>query len=231
MLGATNLAFQNVSNGFAPLASPVFIDRPKAPTPDVFSNDTTLATTEYVQRALGSYAGQTNYDGDKQLTVSDIGKLTIFTVPATATLPDWTTVPPGGLVTIFSTAGVTVKTRSSETLGTQNGTQGFLPIAAQTMAVFRRLLLAPGWSLDTGDAALKYSPLFKSSLKASGYQANPSGMLDQWGIGQADASGNVYVTFPISFPVGFSSIVGNHEGGDIAVVILASGSQTKQGAL
>ncbi|WP_446739943.1 gp53-like domain-containing protein [Pseudomonas sp. TH31] len=97
------------------------------------------------------------------------------------------------------------------------------------MAVFRRLLLAPGWSLDTGDAALKYSPLFKSSLKASGYQANPSGMLDQWGIGQADASGNVYVTFPISFPVGFSSIVGNHEGGDIAVVILASGSQTKQG--
>ncbi|MCS3836728.1 hypothetical protein HNR03_001308 [Pseudomonas sp. JAI111] len=229
VLGKTNLEFQNVSNGFAPLASPVFVDRPTAPTPNVFSNDTTLATTEYVQRALGSYAGQTNYGGDKQLTVSDVGKLTIFTVPATATLPDWTTVPPGGVVTIFSTDGVTVKARSGETLGTQNGTQGVLPIAAQTMAVFRRLLLAPGWSLDTGDAALKYSPLFKSSLKASGYQANPSGMLDQWGIGQSDASGNVYVTFPISFPVGFSSIVCTHEGGDIAVVILVSGSQTKQG--
>lgn len=96
LLGTTALVFQNITFGFAPLSSPVFSGSPTAPTANVFSNDDVLATTKFVQRALGSYAGQTNYEANTQLTVADVGKLSIFTAPGlTATLPAWDSVPPG----------------------------------------------------------------------------------------------------------------------------------------
>jgi hypothetical protein len=71
LLGTTALVFQNITFGFAPLNSPVFSGSPTAPTASVFSNDEVLATTKFVQRALGSYAGQTNYDSNTQLTIAD----------------------------------------------------------------------------------------------------------------------------------------------------------------
>lgn len=196
-----------------------------------FDRTKTFATTEFVQRALGSYAGQTNYTGDTILTATSVGQLTVMDGPGIVTLPDSATVPVGALVTIVSNAGFTLRPKASvgNTLTTANGVTGLLVFPAQTFAVCRRLIAGGGWTLDSGDGALKYSPMFNSSLKASGFQVNPSGMLDQWGVGQADANGYVYVTFPISFPVGISSIVANHEGGDMAVVMLVSSTQTKQG--
>lgn len=165
VLGTTALTFQNVTQGFAPINSPALLGNPTTPTPGLFSSDKSIATTEYVQRALGSYAGQTNYAGDTVLTAADVGKLSILTTAATVTLPDWTTVPPGGLLTIVSGGGapVTVKARSGESLGTQSGQNGPFTISSATFAVFRRLLQAPGWSLDAGDASLKYSPMMSGA--------------------------------------------------------------------
>lgn len=158
------------------------------------------ATTEFVQRAIGSYAGQTNYAASTELSATDVGKLSIFTAAGlTATLPAWDAVPPGGLVSIVSTAGVTVKSRTGETLGSQSGATGPFTLTAGSRGVFRRLLLGGGWSFDGGDAALKHSPMFAASLAASGYQKLPSGLIIQWGSANISTSATT-VTFPVAFP-------------------------------
>lgn len=214
LLGTTALVFQNITFGFAPLSSPVFSGNPTAPTANVFSNDDVLATTKFVQRALGSYAGQTNYEANTQLTVADVGKLSIFTAPGlTATLPAWDTVPPGGLVHLTSTGGVTVKTRAGETFGAVN-TTNLTSVVLQpgNFAVFRRLLLGPGWSLDSGDTALKYSPMFATNGAVTGYMKHPGGAIEQWGIGTTDAEGYVYITYPLAFPTAMRSISCLHMG-------------------
>lgn len=214
LLGTTALVFQNITFGLAPLSSPVFSGSPTAPTASVFSNDDVLATTKFVQRALGSYAGQTNYDSNTQLTVADVGKLSIFTTAGlTATLPDWNSVPPGGLVHLTSTGGLTVKTRAGETFGALN-TTNLTSVVLQpgNFAVFRRLLLGPGWSLDSGDAALKYSPMFSTNTGTTGYMKHPGGAIEQWGQGITDAAGKVYVTYPIAFTSGMRSITCTHAG-------------------
>ena len=54
VLGTTALTFQNITQGFAPLASPTFTGDPKAPTPAAGDNDTSIATTAFVQNALAA---------------------------------------------------------------------------------------------------------------------------------------------------------------------------------
>jgi phage-related tail fiber protein len=229
LLGTTALVFQNITFGFAPLSSPIFSGSPTAPTANVFSNDDALATTKFVQRALGNYAGQTNYDSSTQLTVADVGKLSIFTTAgSTATLPDWNSVPPGGLVHLTSTGGLTVKTRAGETFGAVN-TTNLTSVVLQpgNFAVFRRLLLGPGWSLDSGDAALKYSPMFSTNGAVTGYMKHPGGAIEQWGQGTTDASGNVYITYPLAFPSGMRAINCTHSGSLALMSCIVFGSDEK----
>lgn len=171
-------------------------------TPPQFDVSQTVATTEFVQRALGSLAGQTNYVGEVSLTTADVGKLSIFTGPSTATLPQWSTVPAGGLVTLFASSGsLTVKVRSGENVSTANGTSATaLAFAGGNYVTFRRLLLGGGWGLDGGDGALKYSPMFTASmLTAGGYQRLPSGLILQWGLATGGGP-NETITYPIAFP-------------------------------
>lgn len=171
-------------------------------TPPQFDASQKVATTEFVQRALGSLAGQTNYVGDVALTVADVGKLSIFTGASTATLPEWSSVPPGGLVSLVAgPGGLTVKVKSGESLGATNGPAGAsLSFAAGSYMTFRRLLLGGGWGLDGGDGALKYSPAFTASLGTSGgYQRLPSGLILQWGLATGGALSET-ITYPIAFP-------------------------------
>lgn len=169
--------------------------------PPQFDVSQKVATTEFVQRALGSLAGQTNYVGDVTLTVADVGKLSVFTGPCTVTLPDWFSVSPGGLVSILSSTGsLTVKARSGESLSTINGVPTTsLSFAGGCFVTFRRLLLGGGWGLDSGDGALKYSPMFTASLGDNGYQRLPSGMILQWGTASGGGLSET-VTYPIAFP-------------------------------
>lgn len=170
-------------------------------TPPQFDVSQKVATTEFVQRALGSLAGQTNYVGDVALTVADVGKLSIFTGSGTATMPEWSSVPPGGLIRILSTNGnLTVKARSGESLTTINdASTTSLSFTAGCFVTFRRLLLGGGWGLDSGDGALKYSPMFTVSLGDNGYQRLPSGMILQWGTAAGGGLSET-VTYPIAFP-------------------------------
>ncbi|MBD9501962.1 phage tail protein [Pseudomonas sp. PDM17] len=56
VLGTTALAFQNITNGLAKLASPAFSGVPTAPTAAVGSNTQQLATTAFTQAAIAPLA-------------------------------------------------------------------------------------------------------------------------------------------------------------------------------
>lgn len=161
VLGTTALTFQNVTQGFAPINSPALISPTSTSTPAQFDASKLLATTEFVQRAIGSYAGQTNYPGDTVLTAADVGKLSNFAQLSVVTLPPAASVEPGGLIIIGASivGGVTVKAGGTDTLTNLNTNPGPFNIQVGSIGVFRRLLGGNGWSFDGGDAALRYSPL------------------------------------------------------------------------
>lgn len=95
----------------APLASPTFTGEPKAATPALFDASGKLATTEFVQRALGNYRFAIfNVSASRALTLDDIGA-TLATNSAsniTLTLPSVTSVAGGGALHIYNQgAGIT----------------------------------------------------------------------------------------------------------------------------
>lgn len=53
---AVDVAITGINNSKAPVNSPVFAGDPKAPTPPDGDNDTSLATTEFTQRAISQAA-------------------------------------------------------------------------------------------------------------------------------------------------------------------------------
>ncbi|WP_239499327.1 phage tail protein [Pseudomonas putida] len=54
VLGTTALVFQNVTYGFAPLASPALVGVPTAPTAALGANTTQIATTAFVQQEMAA---------------------------------------------------------------------------------------------------------------------------------------------------------------------------------
>ncbi len=161
---ATRQYVDDSVKNLAPIESPAFKKAPTAPTPPQFDSTTKLATTEYVQRALGSYSGQVNYAGDQVLTVDDVGRLVNFPQASIATLPLASTAVPGAVITIGSSlsGSVTVKPQGADTLTNLLTTPGPFIIPKGTLGVFRRLLGGSGWSFDSGDASLRFSPALSS---------------------------------------------------------------------
>ena len=88
---------------YAPIANPTFTGDPKAPTAAQFDNDTSLATTAFVQRAAGSLRPFVTYTNDKVLTASDVGKpIQVFGTGAmTVTLPLASACPSGSVITLI----------------------------------------------------------------------------------------------------------------------------------
>jgi hypothetical protein len=168
-----------------------------------FDSSGKFATTEFVQRALGSHAGSNVYNGNTALTSSDVGRLVVVSgTSATLTLPDAGACPLGSLIPVLAstTVGLNVQAKAGQTLITLSGLSGSQSLLPSSMAVYRKLNDGTGWILEGGDAALKYSPLFASSLTASrGWAKRPDGLIEQFGIGVTDANGYVYITYPIGF--------------------------------
>lgn len=88
----------------APIDSPAFTGNPVAPTRVQFDNSTSLATTAFVQRALGSSAGYIEYSGNTVLTPADVGRLVRFVstgASQTIYLPEIASLPNGATITIL----------------------------------------------------------------------------------------------------------------------------------
>ncbi|KPN92497.1 phage tail protein [Pseudomonas nunensis] len=208
ILGTTALTFQNVTQGFAPLNAPVLIS-PTANTPPQFDNGKALATTEFVQRAQGNFGGQTNiFTLPASLTPAMAGRRIVINVPGTLTLPPLTASPAGSRFYILNSGpgDITVTRQGADTIAALAKSLTSVTIPSGSNAV-----VACGdvyYVVEEGVASLKYSNEFSALLSANGYQKNPSGLIEQWGIIPAiPANGSILVNFPIIFPVaaaGFS---------------------------
>lgn len=224
-LGTTALAFQNITNGLARLASPVFTGAPSAPTPAQFDNSPRLATTEYVQsvglRSAGFYQATTT----QTLPLSAVGKtIQLFSTTAfTVTLPALSTVPSGGRIEFWNNGSGTATVRGN---GAEQVNLGFLVSNAVAVPPGETLTIVSGggngvWIAVAGTVPLSQAQSsFGASLTSNGYQRLPSGLLIQWGQGSTGADGRMLVTWPVPFPNVCLQAFGIHRGGGGAIVIV-----------
>jgi hypothetical protein len=206
--------------------SPAFSGNPTAPTAAQFDTDTSIATTEFVQRALGSFSGYVNYSASGTLTAADAGKYIIFGLAAngTCTLPNPSTLPSGTTFTIEVTGGVLTVTATGATSSTFSGPSMQAPAASYPLpdlGVTQFVVVAGQYRVSLGAG--------KAAISASGYQKLPSGLIIQWGLfpigygSTASSSGTaISNNFPIAFPNACLSAVMTHNGG-VAITITVNG--------
>lgn len=221
----------------APLASPGLTGNPTGPTPAQFDNDTSLATTAFVQRALGNFQGLVGAGGNPTvLTAADAGKRVVAT-NTTITMPLTGSVSSGSAISIFAygTGGVTVNRSGTDTMTPGGGSSGltsiFIPSGTECTFTAENGI----WEV-TGTGVLKYSLAFASSLGSpNGYKQfpdsnSPTGYsILMWGKGTGAAS-DFTVNFPIAFPNACLGVVTSCDytagSGSIGYVAAASPSTT-----
>lgn len=190
----------------APLDSPLFTDDPRAPTASQFDADTSIATTEFVQRALGNYGKYIALGGSVVLTAAHVGAMLIGSVGltgGTVTLPLSSAVPAGSSITISAGAGEFTLAKNAADLDISIGltTQPSLKVGA-----FESIILVStgtSWRAFSGSVPLKYHGSQAALLTSSGYQKLPSGKIEQWGFiltPAGVATANIDVVFPMQFP-------------------------------
>ncbi|MFJ2540134.1 phage tail protein [Pseudomonas sp. NPDC087614] len=195
-----------------------------------FDVSRSAATCEFVQRALGNYAGARDITVTTQLTLADLGwSLGLGgNSPYTVTLPNIDTVPIGAAIALHcrSNAPVTITHPGAAKISPQGALLNSIVINSGESATLVRE--SGAWAVH-GTASLKYAALFSGLVGNPGYQKHASGNIDQWGFGTTDANGEIWVNFPIAFPNTFFSCVACHVGGDGAMVIVVGGTATKLG--
>lgn len=183
-------------------------------SPTQFDKTKLLATTEFVQRALGNFQSsevlQTNY----QLLPADAGKTLSWdgAVGLVATLPPITTVADGATYYLFGAAvGGIVRAAVGESIfaGT-SGNQNQLTVrAASSIQLTKSGTL---WLMSGGSMVVVASGEFAASIATNGWQRLPSGLILQWGI-TASGGGIVSTTFPVAFPTACIKVLENDQVG------------------
>ncbi|PNG40392.1 phage tail protein [Pseudomonas asplenii] len=166
-----------------------------------FDGGRSAATSEFVQRALGSYASARGIFAATQLTQADVGCSIGLGGNATytVTLPDAAAVPSGATISLHcrNSAPVTVASKT----GTQISPQGaYLASIVLNNGESANFVRESGVWVVYGTAALKYSTNYAAQFGTAGYQKFPSGLILQWVTGGSDANGNMTVSLPIRFP-------------------------------
>lgn len=158
------------------------------------------ATTEFVQRALGSLAGALSFGVNTAMDITEVGKIIGPTAGGlTFTLPPSASAPPGALIHLNGNGfGLTVARAGADLIVTPPNSVATFALGALDSAVFRRSTGGGAWILDAGSAFLKYTTAFSAVVGGSGYQRLPSGLIMQWG--SVIAGVDTGVTFPLAFP-------------------------------
>lgn len=198
---ATTMA--NLLAGKAPLVSPVLSGNPTGPTASQFNSDQSLATTEFVQRALGCFSGMGPASG--VLTAADVGKRLVAS-GGSVTLPLASSVAPGSAISFWVYGGgpLTINCQGAETLQVGGGAAPKTTIKVSSGTEVTLVAESNLWEVS-GTGNLANSLDFGSSLALNGYKKNPDPssptgfIIEQWGIASIGTVG-VYVTFPIEFP-------------------------------
>ena len=170
-------------------------------TPPQFDNDTSLATTAFVQRALGSYAGFRELAASTTLTAADVGKaITVNNNAVTITLPDADSLPNGAAITFCnvsptSGASFTVASQGSDTIWVNTG-QGLTSFSLgpnESVTLFR--FGANAWKQSSGQIG------FTRSFGTNGFQRLPSGLIIQYGRAAFGVGvTQITQTLPLTFP-------------------------------
>ncbi|WP_448177369.1 gp53-like domain-containing protein [Pseudomonas putida] len=169
-----------------------------------FDSSKALATTEFVQRALGSYSKYTTLNASVALSAAHVGALLVGSAAlagGTVTLPLSSSVPAGSVITISAGAGEFTLAKAA---GDLDISIGLSSQSSLVIGVFESIILAStgsSWRAYSGSVPLKYHGSFSASLASNGYQKLPSGLIKQWGsISVSGAGVTAAVTFPIAFP-------------------------------
>ena len=172
-------------------------------TPPQFDNDTSLATTAFVQRALGNLRSETAVNSSTTLGAAAIGQLIVGGVGTyTTTLPLANSVPVGAQIHFFGTTGIVtwVVQRQGADIIDNNGGGTFFAVGTGDSAVLESNGVGT-WRIVSGSVSLRNSRDFGKSLASNGYQRLPSGLIIQWGSETITSNaGNVTRSFPLAFP-------------------------------
>jgi len=173
-------------------------------TPAQFDDTTALATTAFVQRALGNMSGVVGFGSAKTLTAADCGTVQSFngTAHTTVTLPLASAVSGGATISFVNIAGssriLTVARQGSEVLYPGLDTQNSMEIGyGETLTLSAR---AGGWAVTGGSAQLPFSAGFGKNAGGVGYQRFPGGGILQWGSQSCNPAAVTLVSLPVSFP-------------------------------
>lgn len=208
----------NVYDGLTDFDSPVMTGNPTAPTAAQFDNDTSLATTAFVQRALGNDSGVVVVAANRTMTAADAGRYLfsnanslIYTLPDPATLALGTKfrIAQGNL-----TSGGSINAPGGVTIGniTDGGTVSSVAMAQSTEYVLT-VVTATAYQLTRLSVRGDFAGA-NQSLSENGYQRIPGGLILQWVRKPAGVAGGT-INWPLTFPTAVLSVsTGNLKNAD-----------------
>lgn len=167
-----------------------------------------VATTEFVQRALGNFSGQTNINtANAVIAPAMAGRRIVASVPGTLTLSQWNLNTAGSKFYIQNVSGgeIVVSRWGTDVIVALSKTLNSITIPSGSNAVI--VCGETSWVLEEGVAALKYSTEFTFSALTNGYQKFPSGLIEQWGGVTVQDNGEQTVVLPTAFPNGILGLL------------------------
>lgn len=217
--GTAALAFAGV------MAGPNFTTRPQ------FDNSKALATAEFVQRAQGNFAGRVDIAAlPATLSVAAAGHRIVLAASGTLTLPLVSSVPTGTNFYLFNTTPgmVTIARQGTDLIGALTGNS----LTSVTLQSLSTIVITAGngqWVVEDGMSALKYAPEFACNNAVAGWLKHPSGAVEQWGMGTTDANGQIYIAYPMAFPMAMRCLNATHTGSSGLMPLIVYGSDTRNG--
>lgn len=168
-----------------------------------FDSGLSLATTAFVQRALGSMSGSSVLAGSSALTAAHAGQFIAWDGNGTLILPAPASVPDGTSITVLkygAGSGTFASNVGSQIrVAGQGAVSTLVPGTLLGMSVFTNELQTL-WDVS-GDFTLKTNGQFELQTASIGFQKLPSGLIIQWGFVSGVLGGSgANVTFPIAFP-------------------------------
>lgn len=173
-VGTSPMAFKDVTGEFAKLASPQFTGNPTGPTAAQFDKDTSLATTEFVQRALGNARGFAGFTTNTTLTAAHAG-MEIYasstTGSITLTLPAANALPAGAKFHVINTgvSDVIVTRVGADTIVVNNTTNSVTAVTLKAGDSIVLTSLGTGglWYHGGGTAQLSSAGSFSQAIRDS----------------------------------------------------------------
>lgn len=154
-----------------------------------FDNSTKIATTAFVQRALGNLANSQGYAVNTALTNANVGGIVVptagslgFTLPAVSGLPNGAQITFDG-----NTYGCVIARQGSDVINAGSaGAVSSLSLEANDTAILT--VVGGVWTLTGGELHQGVSSSFSKLFTTNGWAMQPNGLIMQWGQDSVSSS-------------------------------------------